>query len=1115
MQKQIFQTSNPTRWKSFVWSFRIILVFLSVIIASVIISLANKKEYDLKVLTFHAKKLPDLNVDKNRTYISRYDELAFARHVKRFRRNRPKSFYYNNSSMPSTLKKYLPIHAGYYVNWDINSSISLHKNISKLNMVVPEWFFQTNTKGKIDSKIEQETLAFIHKNRVSIVPIISNYYNNRWNGDSTYILMSNELTRHKLESNIKQVLDTNDLQGVNIDFENLPAKIIPYFNKFSQELRDSLNENGQLMTIDINPVLNIFSYKELAKYYDFIFVMAYNEHTSHSKPGCVSSIPFVEQSLDKAMQDVPSNKIVLGIAGYGFDWPKDSTGSKISYQTMISIAKEYQGEAGFNFINSDVIMYYNDDYGNDHEVHCNDAAGLFNIIRSAYDYDAAGVCLWYLGSEDERLWDFYSRNLSKDSLLIHPFDLRSLEYINPIFSVNYEGAGEILEMINVPDHGHTTFEYNTKDQMITNEQYQSFPSSYMLKRFGAKDPKKIALTFDDGPNPDYTPKILKILKEKGVKATFFMVGVNIENNIPIVEEVYKDGNEIGNHTFTHPNLEITSDDRERIELRSTRLLLESITGHSTLLFRPPYITDAEPKTLYQIKSLAIAHDEGFICVTSFIDPNDWEEGVSADTIVARAIAQQHAGNIMLLHDAGGPRDQTILALPRIIDYYRQHGYQFVTVSELMGRTRDQVMPLVNRHFTFSERLDYLFFIITYVWQHFLHGFFIVAIILIMLRLLSIGVLAYLQNRKEKKLKTSAEGFYPKVSIIVPAYNEELTAIRTIENLLKSDYPDYDIVFVDDGSKDGTYNKVIQTYGNHPKVLVLTKPNGGKASALNYGIEHSDGEILVCIDADTVLLPNAVSKLIPLFCDTKVGAVAGNVRVGNTVNLLTNWQSIEYITSQNFDRRAYDFLNAIIVVPGAIGAFRKSAVNAVNGFTTDTLAEDCDLTLRLLRAGYVIRSSNDAIALTEAPESSKMFLKQRFRWSFGMMQSFWKHRDLLFTGKKLNVGWVVLPNLLIFNFIIPIFSPIVDILFIAGLFTYNADIYILIYLIYFLLDVVISLLAFHYDHMRFTPKKMFYFFIQRLVYRQLLFFVLLKAYLRAIKGEMATWGTQKRTGNVKE
>jgi peptidoglycan-N-acetylglucosamine deacetylase len=1116
MQKQIFQTNSSTRWKSFIWLVRILCVFLIVIVASVGISLFHKRDYDLKVLTYNAKKLPDLNADKSKKYVSKSEQIAFAKHLDRYRK-RHKKIGKNKLHVTHTPEaaKFLPVRAGFYVNWDPNSSISLHKNINQLNMVLPEWIFQKDAKGNLDVKIDNETLDFIQSHKVAVVPMLSNFFNKRWNGDSTYIMLKNPRARKVLISRIKNLLEKNDFQGINIDLESLPKGAHPYMLQFSKELSTTLHAEGYITTVDINPTDEGVTYKDIAQYYDFIFLMAYNEHSPDDPAGSISSLNFVEKSIDAAMREVPSEKVILCVASYGFDWERGKPGTRITYQGLISLAKEHNEPVYFNFGQSDLTLYYFDDNGVQHEAHCNDAAGTFNIIRTAQDYNAAGVSLWFLGSEDERIWNFYSQNLDENFLKLKPFNYKGLEHINSILAVNYEGKGEILEMINEPDHGHTKFEFNNKDQLITNEQYLSLPSSFFLKRFGAKYPKKVALTFDDGPNSDYTPKILDILKEKKVPATFFVTGANIQNNIPLIRREYREGHELGNHTYTHPNLEVTSDNRERIELRSTRLLLESILGYSTLLFRAPYITDAEPTKLSQIRSLSVAHDEGFISATSYIDTNDWEEDVSADTILARAIARRHEGNIILMHDAGGDRSQSIIALPKLIDYYRSQGYEFVTISALMDKTRDQVMPKVHSQFQFTDKLDLIFFTLTFIWEHFLDGFFIVAIILIISRLLLIGLLAMIQRYKEKKKKFKNINFHPKVSVIVPAFNEEVNAIRTVNYLLKSTYPDFEVIFVDDGSKDNTFNIVNTAFENNSKVKVLTKPNGGKAAALNFGIEYASGEVLVCIDADTILPADAISRMIPFFEDSRVGSVAGNVRVGNTLNMITNWQSIEYTTSQNFDRRAYDTVNAVLVVPGAIGAFRKTAMHEIEGFTTDTLAEDCDLTLRMLRAGYKIRTCNDALALTEAPETLNMFMKQRSRWTFGMMQSFWKHRELLFSFKKPNIGLMALPNLLIFNFLIPILSPLVDILFIAGLFTHDAEQYIFFYLLYYFVDCLIASLAYHYDHQKFTLKKALYLFVQRFVYRQLLFVVLFKAYLRAIKGELVSWGVLKRTGNVSE
>lgn len=393
-------------------------------------------------------------------------------------------------------------------------------------------------------------------------------------------------------------------------------------------------------------------------------------------------------------------------------------------------------------------------------------------------------------------------------------------------------------------------------------------------------------------------------------------------------------------------------------------------------------------------------------------------------------------------------------------------------------------------------------------------------------------LAALQQRRESKQDASvaAKGLAvknPLVSIIVPAYNEEVNAVRTVMSLLQQDYPNLQVVFVDDGSKDSTYQKVSDAFLGYPNVAVYTKPNGGKATALNYGIEKAGSDYVVCIDADTQLKSDAVTKLMQQFFspetgqeDEEVGAVAGNVKVGNEVNMITRWQSIEYITSQNFDRRAFDLLNCITVVPGAIGAFRKEAILQAGGFTMDTLAEDCDLTMRLHRINYKVRNCTAAISYTEAPETLKQFLKQRFRWSFGVMQCFWKHRDAVFNPRYKNFGMVALPNILIFQMILPFLAPLADLLLVislisAGLGIIPADIgnIVFYYFIFTLVDMAGAALAFAFEKADY--KKLLWMIPQRLVYRQLMYYILIKSFNKAIKGELQGWGALKRTGNVKQ
>jgi len=1110
--QQIFQTSNSTRWKRFVWFIRIFLVFALVGVLSISLSMIHRTHYDAKSLIYQEKRIRNVNQNTAKVAVSESELIAYALHLKKVRKSKRYEFY-DEVINKGPLKNLLPIRAGFYVNWDKNSFASLEDNVDKLNLVLPEWFFQKNAKGDIDIKIDAKALKIMRENKVAIIPILSNNINQHWYGDSTALVLKNPFYRAKLISTIKTALIKNHFQGINIDLENLAPELEPYRYEFSKELYQALHSAGLLLTIDVSPLEKSIDYKRLDKYYDLIFLMAYDEHFADKAPGCITSLKYIEQTLDMAMRDVPSEKFVLCLAGYGYNWLDGQTGKSLSYDKFVSLSNAYDAPVQYDDEHSDLYINYEDENGIEGEAHCTDAATIFNSIRTAEDYQTAGVAIWRLGGEDSRIWSFYNRSLSMDSLAKNPFNYKPLENFKLSSEVNFTGTGEILEVASEPEPGTVKFKVDKAEQMIENEEYLNLPNTFLIKRFGKPKGKEIALTFDDGPDEDFTPTILDILKENNVKATFFVTGVNIEKNIPLLKRIYREGHEIGNHTFTHPDLEITSKDRERLELRSTRLLMESILKHSTLLFRPPYNTDAEPQDVNQIRPLIIAKDEGYLTIASSIDPNDWQIGVKADTILARVIAQQQRGNILLMHDGGGNRTETLLALPLIIDYYRHQGYRFVTISDIMGRTRDQVMPQVKGSVKNQESFDYLFFLITFLWENFLHGFFVVAIVLGISRILLLMVLAMIQHRKSKKMLEPTD-YKPKVSIIVPAYNEELTVTRTIENLLKSDYPLFDIVFVDDGSKDQTFANVKAAFSNRNNIQILTKPNGGKASALNFGLLQATGDILICIDADTLLLPDAISKMVPYFVDEEVGAVAGNVQVGNPVNLLTQWQKMEYTTSQNFERRALDTVNAILVVPGAIGAFRKSALDQIKGFTTDTLAEDCDLTVRLHRAGFKIRSCNEAISLTEAPETMKMFLKQRFRWTFGMMQTFWKHRDLLFNPRRPNLGWIMMPNLLIFGFIIPLLSPVVDLLFVIGLFSSHALFYFLTYVLFFLVDWVVSAMAYRYDGQKFTLWNAGVLFVQRFAYRQLFFYILVKSYQKAMKGELASWGILKRTGNVK-
>ena len=1120
--KQIFQTSNENRWMRFKWGSRFLIFCL--ILSIVVIFIAVKTEFtpnlpmegvakraiqDRKKFIEKTRKLP-----KEYAGFQKFINTKWAKGVGCGQG----ALVTPASNTSITWNSPAGIRAAFYVAWDPQSFFSLKRSISKLNLVLPEWFFIDSTADTIRTNIDKRAFDLVKASGVKVMPMLTNNINEKWRGDVVHRIITNHTKRERLINDVIKLLKTNNFQGINIDFEELVETKNEVISDFQRELYQKLHANGLLVTQDVSPFNEDYNYKELSKYNDYLFLMAYDEHSADSKPGDISSQRWMEAAVDEMAKVVPAKKIILGMAGYGYDWPQKGAATDVTYQEALSTARESEAEVDFNNDTYNLHYSYYDDSDQQHEVFFTDAGTNFNTLRFATEYGIAGTALWRLGSEDSRLWDFYDKDMSKPALA--HFNFNEFDKVESSNDVDYIGEGEILDVLSKPIQGHITPEIDTAQMLISEERYDTLPSMFVVKRWGKPRGKQMVLTFDDGPDPEYTREVLDTLAKYHVPAAFFLVGIEAESNIPLVKRIYSEGHEIGNHTFSHPNMAEVSNNRALLEMDATRLLIECITGHTTIMFRAPYNADSEPEQMEELIPVALSRTRNYLTIGESIDPEDWEPGVTADTIFNRVVQQQDRGNIILLHDAGGDRSQTVKALPRIIKYFQNKGYTFTTVANLLGKKRDDMMPEVPKGSGYRNVQFYLFILESgYYIGHILFSLFVVFLVLGIARLLFMATLAWRQHTKEQKTFYTTSTEKPLVSIIVPAFNEEVNAVNSLNNLLRCDYENFNIIFVDDGSKDSTYQKVSSSFSNHPKIKVFTKSNGGKASALNFGIAQTHADYVVCIDADTKLRPDAVKLLMRHFLETeqgkkgRVGAVAGNVKVGNEVNLITRWQSIEYITSQNFDRVAFANINAITVVPGAIGAFQKKVLQEAGGFTTDTLAEDCDLTIRILKLGYLVENENHAIAMTEAPETVKQFLKQRFRWSFGVMQTFWKHRDVLFNSRYKSLGWVALPNILLFQFLIPVFSPLADLLMVFGLMTDNASKIGRYYLLFMIVDLAIALAAFTFEKEK--PQKLIWLIPQRFAYRWLMYVVLFRSFRRAIKGELQHWGVLKRTGNVKD
>ena len=1129
---QIFQTNNPTRWQRLKWGSRIFIFIFIIAIAVIAITLKSVSRSNDKIPVDVRAIKKVLNGS-----VPAYRESEMGKEYKGFRKyinnqwavgkgvgqkdsvlNLSNSKYFNDS---------LGIRAAFYMPWDPQSFFSLRRNINKVNLLLPEWFFIDPSADTLITNIDKEAFDIIKGAHVKMMPMLSNSYNNQLTYASLTRIIENPSKRERLITDILKQLNKLKFAGVNVDFEDVKTKSKRTLWDFQKELYSRLHENNFLVTQNLAPFC-VYDYKQLSKYNDYLFLMAYDEHSETSKPGPICSQKWIEENVDKLAKNLPVGKIVLDIADHGYDWDSKDSATRLTYQQALVTARESDAVVDFDNDTYCTHFQYYDDKDRIHNVHFVDAATNFNAIRFATEYGLAGTALWRLGSEDSRLWDFYDLPMTQTAL--KKFDFKEFNKVEGSRTVDYIGDGEILDVLASPTDGHITTEIDSASMLISEESYDALPSSYVVRKFGKTSKPKLVLTYDDGPDPKYTKEILDTLAYYHVPATFFMIGMEAENNIPLVKRILKEGYEIGNHTFTHPDMSKVSKERALLEMDATKLLLECITGRSVVMFRAPFNADSEPEKNEELVPVALSRTRNYITVGESMDPEDWQRGelknFNADTIFSR-VKQEYkrnldngdSSNIILLHDGGGDRSQTVLATGMIIRYFRAKGYTFTTVADLLGKTRDDLMPYADSKDYYKLKINYLWALIVYYATHVFFAIFLVFMIISTIRLIILGTMSFLQRKREKNIiYNELVVNYPLVSIIVPAYNEEVNIVSSLNNLLKCDYPNFNVIFVNDGSKDKTWEIVTKEFSANSNVKLFTKPNGGKASALNYGINETTADYVVCIDADTKLASNAVSMLMKHFImktqsNEEIGAVAGVVKVGNEFNLLTKWQNIEYITSQNFDRKGFAYANAITVVPGAIGAFKKVAIEAAGGFTTDTLAEDCDLTIRILRTGYIVANEPRAIAYTEAPETLKMFMKQRFRWSFGVMQTFWKHLDQLFNNSNKSLGWIALPDILIFKYIIPIFSPIADVLMIIGLFTDNASKILWYYLLFTVVDTTIAAISFLFE--RENPAKLIWLIPQRIIYRWIMLVVLYRSLKRALKGELQNWGVLKRTGNVND
>ncbi|MEU8810372.1 glycosyltransferase [Streptomyces violaceoruber] len=635
--------------------------------------------------------------------------------------------------------------------------------------------------------------------------------------------------------------------------------------------------------------------------------------------------------------------------------------------------------------------------------------------------------------------------------------------------------------------------------------------------------KTIVLTFDDGPDPTWTPQVLDILEKYDVPGTFFLVGSMVSRHPGIVRDMVEQGNEVGVHTFTHVDLSYQSQARVTREIEQTQLALAGAAGITSTLFRAPYSSQTDAIDNYSWPVYESLGADGYTSVFIDTDSDDWKRpGVSK--IVEWATPEDDEGASVLFHDAGGERSQTIEALPKYIEKMKAKGYTFTTVSGVMAdqqshqpqQSQQQGGGLQAAHHratgaTLYEGKALIAAVAVAEWTvPALSVELVVVGVAVIGRFAMMLVLARRHHRQRNRRRFSwGPPVTGPVTVIVPAYNEKECIEATLRSLARSTHP-VEIIVVDDGSTDGTAD-IAESLGL-PGVRVVRQANAGKPAALNNGVRHARYDIVVMMDGDTVFEPDTVRHLVQPFADPSVGAVAGNAKVGNRRTLIGAWQHIEYVMGFNLDRRMYDLLRCMPTIPGAIGAFRREAVLQAGGMSDDTLAEDTDITIALHRAGWRVVYEEHARAWTEAPGSLGQLWSQRYRWSYGTMQALWKHRrSLTDKGPSGRFGRVGMPLVVLFQVVTPVFAPLIDVFTVYSMLFVDFRAALLAWLAVLGVQLVCAAYAFRLDREKYRYLLMMP--LQQLAYRQMMYLVLIHSCVTALTGGRLRWQKLKRTGEV--
>ncbi|WP_420003636.1 glycosyltransferase [Arenibacterium sp. LLYu02] len=1008
----------------------------------------------------------------------------------------------------------LPIYAHLPMSYDWGS-LSLDDSCGTIGVVMPEWMrlearpdsYVLETEGS-DTRAAVDEFRLKGPQATQLLPTLTM---DPGQDRAAFFAMLSAQAPRVLGDLVGQLAEIT-AQGACLEIEGLRDEDLPQIAPFLASLKTGFHAEGLQTCVVLSGTESQWLDQPTMDHFDKVVLKLFSEPWVGTAPAPLAPDAWFAETAKQALAALGRDKLVVALGSFAVEWTSGTPlPSTLPFAKAMEQIAAHQAELRYSEKTSGSFAAYQDQLGRTHKIWLQDAASLINQRKMLSDLGIDRIALWSLGQEDPGVWTVLrSPDLAPEAL---SGALAVVQFDNYI---DYSGEGAFLRVAARQSPGIRQVRIDAESGRVTAQRYDLMPRPYRMERYGKPEGRQIVLTFDDGPDGVYTAEILDTLKETQTPATFFVTGKSVMDAPEMLERIIAEGHVIGAHTFSHPRMDLVSKTRMDLEFSLLDKIVAGAVGRKPVLYREPFQRSGGPISADRMPPLEAAQARGLQIAGMDIVPRDWE-GWDAEKITQFIVSEVEGGggNVVLLHDGGLHREASVAAVPMIIKALRDRGYSFVSMADLINSSRGDLMPVAEGGHQTFDRVSFSFVSGT---KSFMVTLFWVTLAIGVIRSLAILILSLLNWRGRRAVTLTT----PRVAVIIPAHNEEKVIRSCIESVRASDYANFEIIVVDDGSTDKTITEVLK-FSHQQNIRLISQPNQGKWSALNRALLDVKADIVVCIDADTQIQRSAISHLVKHFNDPKVGAVAGKIIVGNKVNLLSRLQSYEYATSQNMDRMAFDLINGMMVVPGALGAWRVAALKKAGLYSDSTLTEDADLTIQVNRAGYRVTYEPRARAYTEVPEQIGQLLKQRLRWSFGMFQAAWKHKRALFEGRM--VGLVTIPDMFIFGYLFPLLAPIADLFVIVLLWKlalggWSGEVgtslgtqpthFLWAYLTLPVLELLIAAVALARDEDE-SLWSLWLYPVQRVFYRPVLYYSVFRAILRAITGRLASWGALSRQG----